>query len=423
MGIKKRWQQFNAHLLQQRLPHGLVSWCYLLPIVSSQTRQHRALWWLSGNGWPRSVWLAIELMIWVRWLLWYGWVSTRYVVQFHGQRYADRYQLPKHLQYWRTLRLSLGWCIHPRDVYRFDLILDPQRALEYVYDQETGAFHRFCNPEPNKTPTSYACLQDKIALAERLKVLGIPVVATSRVISKASGTTLQAAMQTLESQQLFFKTRSGHQGLGAFALWPTPQGLRGETFEGTPLTTPQEISVAWQALLKRDDVLIQPLLINHPDLAPMSFFGEAITVRFISQIDSKQKIHCLCATLEVPAGKSPQQKTTYSIFPIDCDTGVLKPFPAQAVFTKEVEDASDRILALAPENHCIPYWFSLVNASLQAHTAFLDVHAIAWDWVITPNGPILLEGNVGWGAATPQMLLGGFMSSTSPLSNTIKACG
>jgi hypothetical protein len=41
---------------------------------------------------------------------------------------------------------------------------------------------------------------------------------------------------------------------------------------------------------------------------------------------------------------------------------------------------------------------------------FPDVWAIAWDWVITPSGPVLLEGNSGWGTATPQMIQGGFLA-------------
>ncbi len=44
--------------------------------------------------------------------------------------------------------------------------------------------------------------------------------------------------------------------------------------------------------------------------------------------------------------------------------------------------------------------------------------------MITPQGPRLLEGNSGWGTATPQMLIGGLLaqksgaiSLTQPLSN------
>ncbi len=39
--------------------------------------------------------------------------------------------------------------------------------------------------------------------------------------------------------------------------------------------------------------------------------------------------------------------------------------------------------------------------------------ALETDWVITPDGPRLLEGNTGWAMAIPQMLLGGFLHRAS----------
>jgi hypothetical protein len=51
----------------------------------------------------------------------------------------------------------------------------------------------------------------------------------------------------------------------------------------------------------------------------------------------------------------------------------------------------------------------LVIASERAHAVFPDVWAIAWDWVLTPEGPVLLEGNSGWGTTLPQRLEGGLL--------------
>jgi hypothetical protein len=66
----------------------------------------------------------------------------------------------------------------------------------------------------------------------------------------------------------------------------------------------------------------------------------------------------------------------------------------------------------APPDFIVPHWQALVAASLAAHRQFPDVCAIAWDWIITPEGPLLLEGNTGWGTATPQLILGGFLTAS-----------
>lgn len=71
----------------------------------------------------------------------------------------------------------------------------------------------------------------------------------------------------------------------------------------------------------------------------------------------------------------------------------------------------ERLFRTARGQHLIhvPRWHELADYTHQAHATFPDIRAIAWDWVITPAGPVLLEGNVGWGAAMPQLMLGGFL--------------
>lgn len=71
--------------------------------------------------------------------------------------------------------------------------------------------------------------------------------------------------------------------------------------------------------------------------------------------------------------------------------------------------AQERLWARVPEGLAVPNWAALVTASERAHAAFPNVWAIAWDWVITPTGAVLLEGNSGWGTAMPQLLTGGLL--------------
>ncbi len=411
MGLGKRWQQIRTHILGRRLPRGLINWRYAWPKGDPQILIHRRLWWNSGQDWPRPIWIASEFICWIRWMLWYGWRATGRIVHAQRQAHAPQDTLSLIQQYLRTLGWALGWCIHPRDVYRFGLLQAPEKALTYVYDQETGAYHRSRNPNPAQTPASYACIQDKIALADCVGVLGIPVVATTRVIARATSILLQQVAPTDSSGPLFYKTRSGNQGRGAFALWQTQQGLQGRSFEGEPLSSTQHIELAWKTLHQMDDVLIQPLLTNHPDLDAMSLTGEAIIVRFISERGNDGNSDCLSTTLEVPAGKTAQHKTTYSIFPIDSISGKLERFPQRDWLTPDIEQTAALIWTLAPLDKRIPCWPALMAASFKAHVAFTDVRAIAWDWVITPTGPVLLEGNVGWGTVTPQILHGGFLKN------------
>jgi len=55
----------------------------------------------------------------------------------------------------------------------------------------------------------------------------------------------------------------------------------------------------------------------------------------------------------------------------------------------------------------LPYWQESVALVLRAHAAaFARFPFLGWDIALTPNGPLLLETNSGWGALFHQMLDG-----------------
>ncbi|HET8704894.1 MAG TPA: sugar-transfer associated ATP-grasp domain-containing protein, partial [Pseudomonadales bacterium] len=55
---------------------------------------------------------------------------------------------------------------------------------------------------------------------------------------------------------------------------------------------------------------------------------------------------------------------------------------------------------------CVPEWAQLAALAQRAHTLVQDIRVVAWDFVVTPTGPVLLEGNSGWGLTVPQILNG-----------------
>ncbi|MGZ8158159.1 MAG: sugar-transfer associated ATP-grasp domain-containing protein [Methylobacter sp.] len=400
-------------------PSGLVSWRYILPTGDRRIRLHRIFWWTASTRLFGILGLIIQLWLYLRWILWSGWRSSWRMVRRLGPQIAVKEQIPTSTQLFITLKLSLGWCITPFDVYRFGLYKQPEKALDYVYDRETHAYHACQNQQKVKTTDSLKLLQDKLALENRLKELGIPVVMSDQSIAQDCSLPLARLIGKLD--RAFCKTRSGNQGLGAFAAWRNDAGLTGRTFQGQNLADSAAVEKAWQALLQRDEGLIQPLLSNHPLLAAMAEGDEAITVRYISQYENLS-LACLSATLEVPAGLHPQtRRMTYAILPIDAGSGTLQPWPAGSRLSEESRNRQQAVIERGPADRLLPHWRGLVEFSHCAHRQFPDLAAIAWDWVITPEGPVLLEGNSGWGTATPQMLKGGFLTTeaASTLRNDI----
>ncbi|WP_207459237.1 sugar-transfer associated ATP-grasp domain-containing protein [Azospirillum sp. SYSU D00513] len=395
--------------MARRLPHGLINWRYLQPGADEQVRLHRRLWWESGRRRPRALWCLGELWLWLRWVLAHGPLAAWRAVRRFGPEVAAREGIPLRRQHQRVLALALGWCIPPADVYRFRLYRLQVAPLDYVFDHETAAYHAWRSRPLGLRPASVALLQDKEALGRALEPLGIPVARTHAVAPLGDAITLSRRMDGLE--RVFCKSRSGNQGRGAFAAWRSAEGLAGRAFDGRALTDTALVEAAWRALVAADDTLLQPLLTNHPTLAPLAEGGDAITLRFISQWQGKD-LTCLSATLEVPAGKHPRSgRPLYVILPIEPATGELRPFPDEALPDAEARARAHQLWGRVRHMGCLPGWPALAAASCRAHALFPDLWALAWDWVLTPDGPILLEGNTGWGVATVQMLQGGFLRS------------
>ncbi len=394
-------------LWQRKLPGGLLSWRYLLPAPDERIRIHRLLWWRSHPNWPLVLRLIIDAWAWLRWVLFSGWRACWRSWRLHSKTVVVRHGISDWRQARILLALSMGSCIPPRDVYRYRLFQDPDRAWSYIYDQETSAYHLWRSRPLGPGKASHALLSDKKALGELLTAHTIPMVRNLACVSQGDFKILWS--YTEDGSRLFCKTRRGNRGIGAFTVWRRGSVIRGRGFDGKELTDRGAVERAWQFLQSLDDVLIQPCLENHPDLAPLAVGDDAITVRYISRIMREAAVG-LSATLEIPAGTHPRHhQPTYVILPVGLDDGRIQPWPEDLLWNRETYRKYDAVMSNLPAGKIVPHWRQLVADSHKAHTHFQDIWAIAWDWVVTPQGARLLEGNSGWGTSTPQMLSGGFL--------------
>ena len=56
----------------------------------------------------------------------------------------------------------------------------------------------------------------------------------------------------------------------------------------------------------------------------------------------------------------------------------------------------------------IPYLAESIELAKSAHRWMPYMYSIGWDVAITPNGPLLLEGNDDWGATTAMWVMPDF---------------
>lgn len=69
------------------------------------------------------------------------------------------------------------------------------------------------------------------------------------------------------------------------------------------------------------------------------------------------------------------------------------------------------------DGYKLPFWKEVVDLVCRAHEQMPEIKSIGWDVAITPDGPILIEGNDNWEICGPQDTAGGLKKKWQELNN------
>jgi len=359
--------------------------------------------------------MILEAWLWLRWQLWSGPRAVWRNLRQAGPRIRTEEGVSLARQAWRVGTLSLGYCIPPFEITRYRLYRNAPAVTEYVYDHTLTAFHAKRNSVSDGAAASVRLLADKERQTAELAELGVAMVPILAVARRGSHELLTAHLSCDDT--LFFKPRHGSRSEGAFS-----GHLEGGVAVVDPVAGRQlrgkDAATHWARQLDADDMIVQPRLAVDAEIADLASADDIVTVRYISQrcpadegLDSE--LSCYCATLELPAGRSEERlRPVYVVLPVDPLTGSLGRWSAH-LLSGEAAGNHDRVYARLGDR-VVPGWTAICRQSHVAHGHFPGVHAIAWDWAVTPAGPRLLEGNAGWGVSTPQLLHGGLLVAHDP---------
>ncbi len=385
---------------------GLVSVRFLWPGLSREQRIHRQLLLSSVPRAPRPAAAALSGWLWLRWSAWFGWRDAMRTVRARGDLVEREWGVTRRRQLRAVLWCALAHGIPPRDFYVFQLYRPERRARawEYVYGVETAAFHRW-RTGAGDVAASYDLLQDKHAFADVMGGLGVPVVPTTAVVpafEDAAGMA-RAFRELAVDGVLFAKPRHGQRAQGVVRAEVHGGDVRFSALSGRTLTD-EELDRRISARRGSDDYVIQPYVGTHPELEDLgSARDEAVTVRLITTARHGQ-IAATCGYLEVPLRN---RGRGYALFEIDTATGELDGADHALCFAVRAEDVTSlRELGRVAAGRAVPGWSDLVAHARCAHRQVPDLHSVAWDFIVGPYGPVLLEGNTNWGTAPLQIFHG-----------------
>ena len=151
-----------------------------------------------------------------------------------------------------------------------------------------------------------------------------------------------------------------------------------------------------------DSFVIQERVRNHPELVRLSGTEYLQTVRVMTFVDRTGECHIYHAHLKAIVGENvidnyDHGRTGNLEAAISRDSGTLKPAltmreSGMGMKTVETHPATGMVF----EGFRLPLWPETCALAREAAIKFLPSRAFGWDVALTPDGPVLIEGN--WNA-------------------------
>lgn len=346
----------------------------------AQTRAARASLGVLATIWP--VRLLIEGIV-------AAWRKGGDVQRAHGIRRGRQLR--------RLLELAWTRNIAPYSFYEFRLWDDSRsvKAALFVQDQEMYAVQMWLNRSLDTRP-----IDDKLCFFDRCRAYGLPAAPLIAAFRDGRPERRpEAEPSAWPACDLFVKYTTLSGGVGAEgwnwdaagSWYRNNRRLDGSSFVRYCLE---------RSRARR--LVVQRRLVNHPATARFSL-GGLCTLRVVTYRppDQAARVGVLC--LRMPTGRSEVDNFAAGgiVAAVDSDTGLLtaavRKHAAIGNLTHHPETGA-RI-----EGEVLDHWREMVDLALRAHDRFLEPWSIGWDIAMTPDGPVLVEGNTRWGVDLLQM--------------------
>lgn len=128
------------------------------------------------------------------------------------------------------------------------------------------------------------------------------------------------------------------------------------------------------------------------------------TIRFVTIVDKQGKAQVFSHFLRVGTGNTVKDNRATGGYAVN----ILK----DGTLSGRAIGHRDSIMVhpntgLVFDGYKLPYWDEVVELVCCAHEQLPEIKSIGWDVAITPQGPVLIEGNDNWEIGGPQDMEGG----------------
>lgn len=150
------------------------------------------------------------------------------------------------------------------------------------------------------------------------------------------------------------------------------------------------------------DLVVQPLLAPHPEIAALCGTDVPATLRIVTLRDEGRPARVLWAGLRLPTGTDPAEGYTSGGAGLRArvrrdgtlDRGVAVAASGHGLVWVDAHPRSGRAISGTP----VPEWDACRELAARAAKAVAPLRTVGWDVAPTAGGPVVVEGNAWWAA-------------------------
>jgi len=401
-----------------KTPSVLFSLRYFLPGQPTEIRIHRAIMMKWYGSYPMGLGLIAAPINWFRWLF----RDARRVVNLYwgycAQPTREEHRISEKTQRHQLLKLALIDGIHPASYYKLELFKREKYANRYssLFPEEAFAFQRATNKPFSVSAQKRRIINNKQLFNDFIGRRNLPVVP----ILRAYPGDIERS-KPLPREDLFLKPRDGVGGLGADWLVFDSETGKYHSKQSERIFSATRLELHCEGLSEQQPLILQPCLRNHAELERM--IGRTLaTLRVHTCYDSES---CSGTVISI-ALKAPLPGAV-------TDNGTNSLFFAVERQTGEIGEGIQLFNPLAPRSPIapatgqpiagakLPDHSRVVEICKQAHAGFPEFCILGWDVALTPDGPLLLETNIGWSIEPCELVNETQLFSTDAVNQVKKA--
>ncbi len=269
------------------------------------------------------------------------------------------------------------------------------------YSDKRVALNRLWSGNPN---CDYIIMfRDKLCFGAYLRQFGFPTPVNDYMVRDGKITDLKT-MQEIPMERVrdidfdhFVKSATGGSGRGIFSLRSMEAGL---SLDGKPIEVAELV-----AMIAKGFYIIQRRVEQHPDIAKIN--PTSINSLRILTIQTENGVKPMAASMRFGGGKSVVDNISVGgmCVGVDMQSGRLK---GPGCYKAAKATPTHPYSGVKFDGVDIPYYAEALDMVTRLHTqVFYGMHSVGWDIALTPEGPVVVEGNDNWNPDVLQMPNGG----------------